>query len=186
MSLGRGIDMRITWNKVVTGLALTVLAIAIAIFAWNVIGVSVEVGLVRRIAAAREQWNQKSGGNYRAVVRVIDYNRPLIGNITVVVKDGGLAEASSRSASGDQVGIPLDEAVADTIEALFDYARAQVADLPDWTITTGSGYRYTLRVNPELGYIEEFKMDICGRGPLAAQNLECRWGFDVLDVRLGG
>lgn len=177
--------MRITGNRVVAGLAMTAMAAALAIFAWNVIGVSVEVGLAHNIATARDHWTQKSGGSYHAVVRVIDYNRPAVGNITVVVKQGKLVEASSRSATGSSDSLPLDEAADDTIEALFDYASAQVADLPYWYVTTGNGYRYLLRINPDLGYIEEFKMDICGHGPQATGDMECRWGFDVLDVRLG-
>lgn len=176
--------MRITGNKVVFALSATILAVALIVFAWNVIGVSVEVGLADQITAARQQWAQKSGGSYRAVVRVIDYNHPLVGDVTVVVKDGKLVEATSSAPDGGD--LPPDEAANDTIEALFDYAGAQVADLPYWYVATGTGYRYTLHVNPDLGYIGEFKTDFCGRGPQAARDLQCRYGFDVLDVKLGG
>ncbi len=182
--------MRINWNKVISGLAAVAIAGAVVGFAWNLTGMTVAIGLKGRIAAARAQWVAKSGGNYRAVVRVIDYNHPAIESITVIVKDGKLVEASARSTtsattSGD-TPLPPEEASADTIEALFDYAAAQVADVPDVYLATGNDYRYVLRIDPELSYVAEFKMDVCGRGPLAVKATDCRWGFDVLDVQRGG
>jgi len=151
-----------------------------------VLGVSVEVGLAQRIASGHELWAARSSGSYRAVVRVIDYNRPTLDMVIVTVKDKDLVEAIGRQVSGDEAPLPADEAASYTIEALFDFASAQVNDLPYLYLTTGNGYRFTLSINPELGYIEEFKMDICGRGPLADKITECRWGFDVLDVHIGG
>jgi hypothetical protein len=184
--------VRVASSKVISALAAVMLVAAVATFAWNVFGVSVEVGLAGRISAARASWKAASGGNYRAIVRVIDYNLPTFDNVTVVVKAGKVVEASARPAllandpSTPAKLMPLDEAATYTIEGLFDYAAAQVADLPGVYFTAGNGYRYSLTINPGLGYIQEFKVDVCGRGPLAAKISECRWGFDVLDVRLDG
>jgi hypothetical protein len=181
--------VRIKWSKVVSGLAAVALAGAVGAFAWNVFGMSLDIGLARRISAARAAWDNHHVTNYRAFVRVIDYNRPALGDITVVVKDGKLVEASTTPAqSGNLAGNPLpaDEGPNYTINGLFDYASTQVADLPDIYFAAQNGYHYSLTINPELNYIEEFKVDVCGRGPLAASLGECRWGFDVLDVRLGG
>ena len=176
--------MRVSGNKVVFALAATLLAAALIVFAWNVIGLSVQVGLRQQIEDARQKWEQKSGGNYRAIVRVIDYNHPQIGDVTVLVKDDKLVRVSNNSPSG--APIPPELAAGDTIEALFVYAQAQVASIPYWYISTGSDYHYRLRINPDLGYIEEFKVDFCGRSPLAAHMESCQYGFDVLQVDLGG
>lgn len=183
--------MHISSNKMISALAAVALAAAIWAFAWNVLGISLNVDLRGQIASARAAWIKNSGGSYRAVVRVIDYNRAIPENVTVVVTDGKVKEAAARPAmlaldsSNPGTPVPADQAAIYTIEGLFDYASAQVADLPTLYVTGGNGYRYILTINPELSYIQEFKVDVCGRGPLSTNVSECRWGFDVLDVRIG-
>jgi hypothetical protein len=175
--------MRIAWGKVVSGLAAVALVAAIGTFAWNVTGIDVSIGLARQVEEGRAKWQQDGSRSYRAIVRFIDFNQTAPGDVTVVVKDGAMIEAV-RSVGPTRTNMTAEDGAFYTIEALFDYTAAQTADVPEFYVTTGTGYRYRLRLNSELGYVEEFKVDICGKGPLATETQDCRWGFEVIDVRL--
>jgi hypothetical protein len=175
--------MQNAWGKVVSGLAAVALVAAIGAFAWNVTGMDLSIGLARQVEAGRAQWQEKGSKSYRAIVRFVDFNQTAPGDVTVVVKDGALIEAV-RSTGSVRTDLTPEDGAFYTIESLFDYAAAQTADVPEVYVTTGTGYRYLLRLNSDLGYIEAFRMDICGKGPLAMQTQDCRWGFEVIDVRL--
>jgi hypothetical protein len=158
----------------------------------QVIGFSVDIVPKGSLAAGQAKWEQKGRSSYRMTIQVYKPLR-VFGQYTVTVKQGKVVEGgfrlSSSSARDGASFMPLSQDQIDqiceyTIDQMFAFSQAQVANVPEVRVGVCPATRYTVETDPELGYIKTFYADSCQTGLLCPAISECFSGFKVLNLEL--